>query len=526
MTQSPLHFSPVRPRSIATLAFLLLTAAGLLAGGAPEARATNGARPTSMGARAAGRGGADTAVADDATAVNTNPAGLAFIDGQRFDSTTALFVPRIEWRNPVQSSKSRNPTPGGVIAGSFGVTFDLDDAWCLGEAMTFSEETFSETPSRTTPDYKGNGLKFGIGVFPLAGSFIDLDTRSPFFNDEEKPWEADIKELAVAVAIAWRPVPWLSIGISPMFVYSQLENDQPVTQPTSILQGHPFGNTGVTYSEAAPFLGVEDIEGYADLDDLRTYGFRARIGILAIPYEWEDGRLSVGLTYASQTFKQDYLGDAFVDFSRQIDTLDPNGTLLRPIVAANTGIPENEQVYAGKYNLRLGALNQPQEVSLGVALQVSRVLLSVDATWLNWSATFDEFDGKLSDGESRELNELTGDESGETRLKIPLDWDDQIVLAAGLAVAPTDWLVLRCGYNYGRNPIPADTVQPTTPAIIEHHVMLGASVHIRRVEISLAVERAFTNTIRIGDSRSNADVENSEISAGIDVIALGVSVRF
>src|SRR4051794_2251603 len=43
-----------------------------------EVRASNGEKPTAFGAAAGGRGGVDYAFAEDATAAQTNPAGLGF----------------------------------------------------------------------------------------------------------------------------------------------------------------------------------------------------------------------------------------------------------------------------------------------------------------------------------------------------------------------------------------------------------------------------------------------------------------
>ena len=55
------------------------------------------------GARANGLGEAYVAIADDATAMSTNPAGLAFIDGQRFDMTALIALPRVSVSGPSAS---------------------------------------------------------------------------------------------------------------------------------------------------------------------------------------------------------------------------------------------------------------------------------------------------------------------------------------------------------------------------------------------------------------------------------------
>lgn len=491
----------------------LLGAALLATLGGGEAFATNGARPISSGPRAGGRAGADTAVADDGTALNTNPAGLGFIEGSRVDLTLAAVSPQIRWRNPEDKEWSR------IENGAFGQLTGPGHGLVLaGPLPALAYEI--------RPD-----LHLGLGVFALNGNLIDMNARSPFFNERAKPWELSIREIGIGAGLGWRPLPWLAIGIAPAAIFGQIENDQPVSQSKDILQGHPAGESGPTYADTAPFLGVSDIRGFGDMDGVDVAGFRMRAGILAIPFEWEGGSLSVGLSYATPTFKRNLkLGRAAtvtVDFREQIDRLDPDGTLLKPIIEANTGIPADQQRYIGKYNLDLEPLDFPQEVAFGAALQLERAMISADVTWINWSATYEAFHAKLSDGESPELNELTGDSSGETAVNVPLDWRDQIVYAAGVAFAPVEGVVLRAGYNYARNPVPRRTLQPTTPAIIEHHVTAGATFLVREdIEVTLAWEHAFRKTERIGRSDGNTEVENSVISAEIDFLVVGIGVRF
>ena len=116
-------------------------------------------------------------------------------------------------------------------------------------------------------------------------------------------------------------------------------------------------------------------------------------------------------------------------------------------------------------------LEAPQQFGFGVAYDFfgAGLLLEADAKWLNWSNA----DGYKD-----------------------FDWDDQWVLAIGAQYKPTDKLVLRAGYNYGKNPVKEhnnfDGQSPTTvqgktmpsyyyetmriigfPAIVEHHFTAG-----------------------------------------------------
>ena len=499
---------------------------------AGEARATNGAKLLAVGTRAGGRAGVDTAIADDATALGTNPAGIGFIDGQRLDSNIAAYRPSVRWQNPVDQDKGGNPSIGAIVGGSAGFCFDLDDTWRLGEALAFDPESPSDVPSRYSTDYDRSGLKIGVAILPAAGAYVHLSAFSPLYDRSgpgPQPWNSELKEVGWTLGIAWRISRILSIGFAPQLItalpgFKQLDDNQPVTQPVSILKGHPFANTQTTYGDLAPFVGARTIEGSGDMSDVHTFGFRLRLGVLLVPVQWETGQWSLGLSYASQSFKQDYLGKVKVDFTRQMNVLDPQGTLIKSAIAANTGIAEVDQHYVGEWNMRLSPLNAPQEVSIGNAEQLSRLLLALDLTWINWSATEDKVHGRLTNGTSIELNELIG--GGNAPLDIPLNWKDQLVVAVGASVSATDWLTLRAGYNYAKNPVPANTLQPNKPAIFEHHVTCGLSFYVRRLEVSLAYEHDFEKKVHVGENIANSDVSNSDITASLDAASIGFGLRF
>ena len=55
----------------------------------------------------------------------------------------------------------------------------------------------------------------------------------------------------------------------------------------------------------------------------------------------------------------------------------------------------------------------------------------------------------------------------------PLNWHDPTVLAAGLAYAIDDSSLGYAGVNYGRNPIPSNTLNPLLASIGEWHLTGG-----------------------------------------------------
>jgi long-subunit fatty acid transport protein len=497
----------------------------------PRATATNGTRPIAVGARAQGRGGVDIAIADDGTALATNPAGMAFIDGQRADQSLGAITPDITWSGPTDRAHAH---PKTLPAASFGVVFDFQEPWHLGEVFTFEDEAWSELPARYAPDYDASPWKFGFGIIPTRGGFVDFNYATPFYQEtqvgspprtlpeERLTHETIQQEVGVHLGVAYRFNEHFAIGISPSFLYSRIEIDKPITQPTSKLEGRPVDSADLTYADAAPFLGLEQFVGKGDMEDAETFGVRVKIGALFHVNDY----VSLGVTYAPRSYLQDYLGRVNVDLNRQIDMVDPDGTLLKPTIAANTGIAPGDQDYAGSWNLRLKPQEIPQEVGLGIAVRLPRVTLGVDVHWINYSETFDGFEARLEDGNSAELNELTGDGRDTTKVEMPLEWDDQFVVAVGATVAVTDWLYLRAGYNFGRNPMPEEYLEPTIPAIFEHHITGGFSVFFKRLEISGAIEYALPVELEVDRHKFNSEYDGSKIEAELLWFGLGIGASF
>lgn len=520
-----------------------IVAAALVVWLAPAALATNGTRFIGTGAHAVGRGGADLGVADDANALNTNPAGLAFIDGQRFDAMTIFGFPSASWSGPRDEYDSDTTVP--LVGGSMAVAFDFDEPWLLAEALTFGDPPPPPLPSRLDPEYAASGLKLGIGVFPVAASKFDFRFTTPFWDEdtaaglgrERVPYETDLKEVAVSVGLAYRINRYVSVGVAPSFIYSLFENDQALAQPVSILQGHPLTNDPqgpgeLTYEDLSPVLGISQIEGFGDVDDASTFGGRVRAGIVINPTSW----LRIGITYVSQTFKQDYLGEVGIDFERQIEKLDGIqlggllvGQTLKQVIYENLRdvvASPDDVAYSGRANARISPFDQPQEVGVGIGLFFESFMLALDVYWINWSSTFDEVTIRISDSTANGLNELTGDRRTTQHVVVPLEWDDQVVIAVGGAVRVTDWLVVRAGYNYGRAPTQSDTVEATVPAVLEHHITAGLSVYFRRMEVGLTAEWALTNSQEMRDHKGNASLDGHEIEVGAVVVGANFGLSF
>ena len=122
------------------------------------------------------------------------------------------------------------------------------------------------------------------------------------------------------------------------------------------------------------------------------------------------------------------------------------------------------------------AFNQPGVLTGGVAVRpIEMLLIAADVAWIDWPST-----------NGANLPAYSQNSSGA----IPwnMNWSSQVVFKIGVEVTPIDWLALRAGFNYGKNPLDASRAFENIcfPAIAESHVTLGAGFNLgKHVAINL-----------------------------------------
>jgi long-chain fatty acid transport protein len=107
---------------------------------------------------------------------------------------------------------------------------------------------------------------------------------------------------------------------------------------------------------------------------------------------------------------------------------------------------------------KVEGFDMPPILALGLAWQASdRLMVAADVKDVMWSSS---------------MNTVTIVTPGGN-VPFQQDWDDQIVLALGLAYQFSDAFTGRVGFNYGKNPIPDQFVNNLWPAIMEDHYTVG-----------------------------------------------------
>jgi long-subunit fatty acid transport protein len=168
---------------------------------ATPAFASNGALPISSSPRAAGRGGAEIGVADDAYAVATNPAGLSYLDGDRIDLGLAFYLPQVSFTNSLNHDRVEQGPPY--------------PAPTLGFTHTFG------TPDEPGPD-DPPPLSFGLLLSPIAGGGGAANFHTPLFTSGEKE-SSKLLVYGLTAGISVRVAPRVSLGLSVVGMYASID---------------------------------------------------------------------------------------------------------------------------------------------------------------------------------------------------------------------------------------------------------------------------------------------------------------
>lgn len=528
---------------------------------AGAAEATNGLKLTAYGPRSAGRGGVDYAYADDAIGPATNPAGMAFVYGNRFDQNWAVVIPKVSWTN--QAGETFRNKAGVFIplpAFSFGTFVDPSKDWEIAPIFDLGSWGLEdEGPEEATPDAKvkgppadadeesdlaeltdaelyGGRLRIGFGVFPLTGAKIKIANMRTAENDGNpiisRPvnYETNVLSLIFAPSVAYRFNKHFSAGITFQVRYTQFELDGVIAQPLSTLSP-AFRTVTSIFSEEGQILTVADIDdGSTNTENNNgQWGVSFRIGV-----QFRSRYFSAGLIYQDRTYSTDIFGRASVDATDQIMAILANSGL--PLSAISALGVNPALGFASEYDVRIQDFEFPRMFGLGFAFNPhERFSIGFDYTFILWEEVMRVFKSRLSNGSNPNLDVIT---SPTLNVRIPLGFRNQHVIAVGLSAlalrgddivegVPSYELVLRAGWNYAKNPTPGKTTLPQQPTIGEHHATTGFTFHWGPlVELSFAFDYTLPTSLSTGQHEGNFTLSNSKQRMSIMFFHFGLGVNF
>ena len=484
----------------------LIVLACLLALAPASALATNGMETIAWGARAAGMGGVDLAVATDTSAINTNPAGLTQLTGHRIDFGGSVLIPVLLYKNDLNDEDGNFqifPMPGISYA-----------------------YRFAQVP-----------VALGLGMFAQGGMGAYFELEHPVLG-KNLEYSSQLAYAKIAPAVAYQPHKMISLGMAFNFGVAMMSMKMPFSVSPSLMKGQAQqgGGTLLYGTLFEGMLGYDELTALAELENATAFGYGGKFGVLIQPHP----KVSVGLAY---TLKSELIfrGPATMDMQGQFNDAMPkmiDAFSLMPSVSS----PEEAQQaiadffaandidpgrgYKAEYDAEI-VFAWPRKAGIGVAVTpIDPLLLGLDVHWINWSDTMDEFKMTMRNGDNRNINNMIGDKDVE--VSIPLDWDDQITVSVGGQYEFLPGAFARLGYNYGKNPIPDATIFPVFPAVVEHHLTAGGGYNVKDFfEVNAAYEVALPNTQQASDDHAIAsEYDGSKSTLGEHTVHMTFSFIF
>jgi len=364
------------------------------------------------------------AVAEDASTVYFNPAGMTLLQGQEVIAGAHVIIPSAKFTKTT-AVNAVPPAAGGPYPISGG---DGGDA---GEAGVAPNLYYVYNP--------GNRLAFGLGVNAPFGLSTNYDDD---WVGRYHAVKSEVITININPSIAYRVSEQLSIGagVSAQYIDATLSSMVDFGLRAFSQTGNPALITnGVVSNHNA------DVYSEITADD---WSFGYNLGLL---YEFsKDTR--VGLAYRSK-IKHDLSGDA------EFSTVNAPYLQTFGLLAAAQGTFVNQGA-SGKIDL-------PSSASLSMFHRFDKTLaVMADATWTEWSS-FDKlvinFDGTLA-----------GTPSVTTE-----NWDDTWRFSVGATYNPSPELALRLGLAYDQTVIPSDEYRtPRIPDADRYWVAIGGGYQL------------------------------------------------
>ncbi len=234
---------------------------------------SNGLSLNSIGTRALGMGGAFVGLADDATAIYWNPAGLANIEGSYIGIFATDVVPMAKYENKLANISAETKTNHYISPNIFAY-------W---NCMLYDK------------------LKISLSAYVPAGLGAEFngDDLKLLSNNKAYNWSSKIAVFNISPAVSYKILPNLSVGAALNIYYGMFDLERPSVQqlsPTMEIDGQ--------YDESS--TGV---------------GYGATFGILYSPIK----ELSIGATLRTKT-KVDMSGTANNTMMPKIPTMSLSGS--------------------------------------------------------------------------------------------------------------------------------------------------------------------------------------------------------
>ncbi len=425
------------------------------------------------------------AVAEDATTIFFNPAGITLLDGQQVVVGAHVIVPSAKFT----ASSAPTNAAGAPIRNAAGAPISsgssASDAGQVGLVPNF---------------YYANKLsdRFSVG----------LGINAPFglVTEYDKTWAGRYHAVESAVAtininpnIAYQVNEQLSLaaGVSAQYIDVTLSSmvDGGLVNANLAALGSPAANLAMAGDPTNLSNPVNDIFAENTADD---WGYGYNLGLL---YQFNQGTRA-GFAYRSQ-IKHKVSGKVTASVPTSVANL------------AAAGLFSEQSIN--------GSITLPATASLSLYHQVSdRLALMGDVSWTEWS-TFQEL----------VINFEGAGLAGKPNSPTTENWEDTWRYSIGATYKATDALILRGGLAYDESPIKDEYRTPRIPGADRTWISIGAGY---QVTDSIVVDFAYAHLFvpnssinkvaTIGSEDESRGTLQGEYENQVDIASVQLSYRF
>jgi long-chain fatty acid transport protein len=415
------------------------------------------------------------AIAEDASTIFFNPAGLTRLPGMRLEAAANIIIPSAKFDNEGSALNAAftggMPTAGTLMGGDGG------DA---GEVGLIPNLYYAHQITQRL--YAGLGINAPFGLT----------------NDYREGWvgryhalKSELLTINVNPTLAVKLNPTISVGAGVNIQYIKARLTNAIDQ-SGVCLGLAAGSRvpeALCASAGLVSPGNPATDAEIDLDDATDTSVGYNIGVLLTPVE----STRFGVHYRSEIRHE---LEAKATFNR-----------VNAVFSEATGLLVNQDAKA--------KVTLPESLSMSVYHQINAQWgVMADITWTRWSR-FDEL-----------VIEFEGTQPTQVQ---PQNWDDSFMYSVGVRYTPNDRWTLRVGLAYDETPIPsAEDRNPRIPGNDRFWMALGASYQVAdKISIDMGYAHLFIEDIEINNTEvSTGHVLTGRYEAAVNIFSAQVSYHF
>jgi long-subunit fatty acid transport protein len=168
----------------------------------------------------------------------------------------------------------------------------------------------------------------------------------------------------------------------------------------------------------------------------------------------------------------------------------------------------------------------PQAFDAGFSLTANHHMIwQAQGDFTAWGQAFQQLPVSLTGGTNATINSVVG--SSSIQDAVPLHWNNQVGIHAGVDSPLGESWALRAGYSYMSNPVPSSTLLPLTAAIMRTSIAAGAGWTHGRLRLDAAYQAQLPSSESVGKSSILAgEYSNSKVRIFLQSVTATARVNF